>query len=103
MDLSPICANSVSCIDVNCHRRHVFYLTYYERFDIKDCIDKNWKKAKLFKYKYPFPKKPNWCYDGIFCLNAKCNYHHLFNIDGRNVICELCKNEIEDVLIPLPE
>jgi hypothetical protein len=103
MDLAPICANSISCIDKCCLRRHAFYLTADERANIKGCIDYYWKSERLFKYRYDFPKKPNWCYDGNFCLNKNCTYDHLFDINGRNIICNFCKKDIEGVLIPVPE
>lgn len=103
MNLPPICANPVSCVDSNCLRRHAFYLTAEERIEVKNCIDYHWKECKLFNHKYEFPKKPNWCYDGHFCLNNKCYYDHILDFKGRNIICNICRDEIEDILIPIPE
>lgn len=101
MDLPPICANPISCIDIKCCRRHAFYLTSDDRLEVKVCIDRNWKRFNLFRYKYEFPKKPNWCYDGNFCGDKNCIYDHILDIKGRNIVRDCCKNEIEDILIPV--
>lgn len=103
MNLPPICANPVSCIDNKCCRRHAFYLVKEEREIIKRYIDRKWKSQKLSNYRFEFPKKPNWCYDGHFCLNKNCIYDHILDINGRNIVYYNCKKDINDIPIPIPE
>lgn len=101
MKIAPICANSISCINPNCCRTHAFYYNSSERAKVYDCIGDYLEELRFYKRK--FPKKPNWCYDGDLCGDKECRYDHIYTIDGRNIIRDCCKNEIEDILIPVPQ
>jgi len=94
----PICGNSVYCTLKNCKRRHPFYTTFDDRIIIQNQIYKFHHSLSTHLIKF-HNSPPNWCYDGVFCFNIDCPFHHTYDRDGILKIREICKN-LPDINIP---